>query len=211
MFKVLIDLLADLPKKVRMDIENESTREIRTKWVKIQYDFVPKYCKECRLQGHDAIDCWRLHPELVSHDKEKQATTGNVVEKEKNKGPLMIPTSGRVVGNAGQQWKEVRDNRIENTGKQDDLQNKTGKEIVSVDDGTQKVQKTNKFASLEVEEGEKERNSQLVMVETTITQGSPTTKSSDSGRLNPVDVVFTPTPIGNDKLAKQRRSVLRRM
>lgn len=43
--KVLIDLLADLPKNVRMDIEDEATGEVRTDWVKIQYDFMPKYYK----------------------------------------------------------------------------------------------------------------------------------------------------------------------
>lgn len=51
--KVLIDLLADLPKKVRKDIENKVTRMVRIEWVKIQYDYIPKYYKECRLQGHN--------------------------------------------------------------------------------------------------------------------------------------------------------------
>lgn len=55
--KVLVDLLTELPKKVRMDIENESTGEIRTEWVMIQYDFLPQYCKECRLQGYDEFEC----------------------------------------------------------------------------------------------------------------------------------------------------------
>lgn len=36
--KVLVDQLADLPKKVCMDIENELTGEIRTEWVNIRYD-----------------------------------------------------------------------------------------------------------------------------------------------------------------------------
>lgn len=60
--KVLVDLLADLPKKVCMDIENEATGETRMEWVKISYNFQPKYCKECRIQGHDMFECWRLHP-----------------------------------------------------------------------------------------------------------------------------------------------------
>lgn len=68
--KILVDLLADLPKKVRMDIEDEATREVRTKWVKINYDFLPKYCKQCKIQGHDQFECWQLHPELMeSNDK----------------------------------------------------------------------------------------------------------------------------------------------
>ncbi|XP_075087644.1 uncharacterized protein LOC142169650 [Nicotiana tabacum] len=54
--KVLVDLLTDLPKKVRMDIENKVSGEVKTTWVKIQYDYMPKYCKECRLQGHGMIE-----------------------------------------------------------------------------------------------------------------------------------------------------------
>lgn len=33
--KVLVDLLAELPKKVRMYIQNEATGEVRTEWVRI--------------------------------------------------------------------------------------------------------------------------------------------------------------------------------
>lgn len=65
--KVLVDLLVELPKKVRIDIENEVTRDIRTEWVTIKYDYMPKYCKECNLQGHDGFECWRLHPELLKN------------------------------------------------------------------------------------------------------------------------------------------------
>lgn len=62
--KVLVDLLAELPKKIRMDIDEEIYGGIRTEWVKVQYDMLPKYCKECKLQGHNEIECWRLHPVL---------------------------------------------------------------------------------------------------------------------------------------------------
>lgn len=55
--KVLVNLLADMPKQVRLDIENESMGEIRTEWVKIKYDFLPTYCKECKIQGHDMFAC----------------------------------------------------------------------------------------------------------------------------------------------------------
>lgn len=57
--KVRVDLLDELPKKVRMDIENEATGKVRTKWLKIQYDYLPKYCKSCKLQGHDYFECWK--------------------------------------------------------------------------------------------------------------------------------------------------------
>lgn len=121
--KVLVGLLVDLPKKIRMDIENEGIGDIRTEWVKNQYDFLPKYCKECRIQGHDDFEYWRIHSELMVDNKmNKQADGGSVVEKGKNKGPLMILTSGKVVGNISEQWKEVRDNRVQNGGKQTENQ-----------------------------------------------------------------------------------------
>lgn len=169
--KVLVDLLAELPKTIRMDIDNESTGEVRIEWVKIQYDYLPKYCKECRLQGHDEVECWRLHPELMVHDKLKQSEGDNDEVKEKNKGPLMILSSGKVVGNIGGQWKEVRDIRLKNTGKQDDVQIKPGKEIVPANGlVSQKVHVLNKFAALEVEEGEQEENNQLALVEKSVDQ-----------------------------------------
>lgn len=70
-----------------MGINNEATGEIRTEWVKIEYYFLPKYCREGRLQGYDKIDCWILHPELMIHDKDEHAAFGNIEYKEKNKGP----------------------------------------------------------------------------------------------------------------------------
>ncbi|XP_070057700.1 uncharacterized protein [Nicotiana tomentosiformis] len=70
--KVLVDLLAELPKKVRLDIDDEASGGVRTKWVRIQYDMLPKYCKECKLQGHDEIECWQLHPEFIENRSSKK-------------------------------------------------------------------------------------------------------------------------------------------
>lgn len=50
-----------------MDIVNETTGEIRSEWAKIQYDELPKYCKECKIQGHDQVECWHIHLELMKH------------------------------------------------------------------------------------------------------------------------------------------------
>lgn len=104
--KVLVDLLTDLPKKVRMDIVNESTGEVRTEWVMILYDYLPKYCKECKLQGHDISECWRINPELKDRKKIRQQESVEVVQRRNTKpakhdGPIMTLTSGKVVGNVG--------------------------------------------------------------------------------------------------------------
>ncbi|MCD9559758.1 hypothetical protein HAX54_018003, partial [Datura stramonium] len=47
--KVLVDILAQLPNHVRLDIEDEETGAIKIERVTINYDYLSKYCKECRL------------------------------------------------------------------------------------------------------------------------------------------------------------------
>lgn len=42
---------------------------------------MPKYCKKCKLQGHDENDCYVLHPEL--YPKEEKVVEG---DKDKVKG-----------------------------------------------------------------------------------------------------------------------------
>lgn len=64
----------------------------------------------------------------------------------------MILSSAKVVGNVGEQWKEICDNRVKKTVQQEKIQANAGKEIVPVD----VVQSTNKFASLMENSGEKE-------------------------------------------------------
>lgn len=97
---------------------------------------LPKYCKECKLQGHDHFECWRLHPELyVERENSNQAVNANV-QTNASAQPLMILSSGKVVGdlhgNTKEQWKEVRDNRVRNGVNPNADQGKTGKEIVLV-------------------------------------------------------------------------------
>lgn len=69
--KVLVDLLADLLKKLRMDMENEATGEICIEWMKIKYDYLPMYCKTCKLQGRGEFECWRIHLELMESKKKE--------------------------------------------------------------------------------------------------------------------------------------------
>lgn len=46
-----VNLLSDMPKTVRMDIEDENTGAVR------KYYLLPKYCVECILQGHNEEVC----------------------------------------------------------------------------------------------------------------------------------------------------------
>ncbi|XP_070017818.1 uncharacterized protein [Nicotiana sylvestris] len=155
-----------------MDIVNEPTGEVRTEWVTIRYDYLPKYCKECKLQGHHRIECWRINPELRESKNVQQQENVAIVQ-QGNKKPtkhdvhVMILTSGKVVGNVGPQWKEVRDNRGLNKGKQTEGSNKEGKEMVPVNNTpvTKQIQTTNQFAVLEIENGETNEGNQLAVVE----------------------------------------------
>lgn len=134
--KVLTNLLADRPKKVRMDIENESIGTVRMQWVKIQYDCIPKYCKECRLQGHNEEECSKLHPELVPVvDKQGDGGVAQGGGRKGNEQQLKILSSGKIVGNVGKNWREVRDNRVKNNANQENNQGKTRKEIVPIHQG----------------------------------------------------------------------------
>lgn len=66
--KVQVDLLSKFPDTVRMDIKDEKTGEVNAEFVTVQYDYMPKYCSECNLQGHNNNNCKVLHPELRVKD-----------------------------------------------------------------------------------------------------------------------------------------------
>ncbi|KAG5587094.1 hypothetical protein H5410_047528 [Solanum commersonii] len=55
--KVEVDLLRDFPKRIKIGMRRFNG-EVMEKWVKIKYDYVPKYCKTCMIQGHDEQQCY---------------------------------------------------------------------------------------------------------------------------------------------------------
>ncbi|KAK4706512.1 hypothetical protein R3W88_033929 [Solanum pinnatisectum] len=79
--KVQVDLLANLPRVVELEVVKNKTKTSRVDTVHIQYDMVPKYCKQCKLQGHAEKECRILHPELRTHkQKEGHADKEKFVE-----------------------------------------------------------------------------------------------------------------------------------
>lgn len=62
--KVQVDLLVDLPKFVKLEIEDLISQSSRVERIKVLCDILPKYCKKYKLQGHNEDDCSILHPEL---------------------------------------------------------------------------------------------------------------------------------------------------
>ncbi|KAH0661435.1 hypothetical protein KY284_026366 [Solanum tuberosum] len=73
--KVLVDLKGNFPNSVQMKIENPKTGKIRSNMIKIQYDYVPKYYFECKMQGHNKDNC---KAGKMPMRKEKQAKQSKI-------------------------------------------------------------------------------------------------------------------------------------
>lgn len=43
--------------------------DVLKKWIQIKYDYVPKYCKTCLIQGHDENQCYVKNLELFKKKK----------------------------------------------------------------------------------------------------------------------------------------------
>ncbi|KAK6803409.1 hypothetical protein RDI58_001193 [Solanum bulbocastanum] len=65
--KVQVDLLADKPEVVQLQLEDENTLENRVVTVRIQYDFLPIYCMKCKIQRHGIAD--KTEEKLEFEDK----------------------------------------------------------------------------------------------------------------------------------------------
>ncbi|KAH0669463.1 hypothetical protein KY285_023625 [Solanum tuberosum] len=61
--KVEVDLLGEFPKRINVGVRKQFG-EVMEKWIRIKYDYVPKYCKNCCIQGHDEQECYVIHLEL---------------------------------------------------------------------------------------------------------------------------------------------------
>lgn len=62
--KLQLDLLAERPQFVQIEIEDENTNATRSVKVKIKYDNILSYRRKCKIQGHMEDECRILHPEL---------------------------------------------------------------------------------------------------------------------------------------------------
>jgi len=85
-------LVGKLPHRIKINEENENTGELKSKWITIQYDHMPKYCKECCLQSHDEKECWNIHHELHNRDEQEGTMENNskLEEKEGNQISIFI-------------------------------------------------------------------------------------------------------------------------
>lgn len=153
-------------KELRFFEEADETGPEESKWIKIRYDYMPKYCKTCKKQGHKEEECWVVHPELhksfdgdvKDQGKEREVLVStDVVGTAANKSKVL--SSGKVVGKpttnqAKQEWMQARKNKYQRDKRGHIIEDKTGKEV---DKGkgktkTEEVATMNKFNALEVEE-----------------------------------------------------------
>ncbi|KAH0665113.1 hypothetical protein KY285_026319 [Solanum tuberosum] len=157
--KVEVDLLSDFPKRIKIGVRKQITRDVVEKWIRIKYDYVPKYCKTCKLQGHDENDYYIVHPEL--YPKEDKDNKDKVLEGERK------DDKGKGKDIQGQQ------NDDEQIFKEHSLKNGFGRGVQQKRTGVaqqwhKKIRPQvegvviigNKFTALEVEEGQSESRTQ---------------------------------------------------
>ncbi|KAH0644843.1 hypothetical protein KY284_032727 [Solanum tuberosum] len=164
--KVQVDILGEFPKFVEMEIINEATKESRLENVRIQYDMLPKYCKQCKVQGHEDEACRNLHPELrninVTNEKETdQEQKGSSNEEQGNEGDKGIVIAGINIKNAFDALTEdnEKEQPEESTGRNDNLNDQASEVKGQVDKGlhlsSTKEWITNAFANYQEKRGEK--------------------------------------------------------
>ncbi|WMV42195.1 hypothetical protein MTR67_035580 [Solanum verrucosum] len=74
--KVEVDLLGEFPKRINLGMRMKMG-EVMEKWIRNNYDYVPKYCKFCKLQGHNEKECVIIHPELYPKEENKKEETSD--------------------------------------------------------------------------------------------------------------------------------------
>ncbi|KAK4358421.1 hypothetical protein RND71_020650 [Anisodus tanguticus] len=89
--KVEADLLQEQPQRYNIQIMNGE--EMETMSYKIRYDFLPKYCTTCMLQGHDLQGCWKEHPELQPEKRNHGEDSVAAAAKGKATNPTRPPTN----------------------------------------------------------------------------------------------------------------------
>ncbi|KAH0711972.1 hypothetical protein KY289_007931 [Solanum tuberosum] len=73
--KVEVDLLREFLKRIKIGMRMQN-KEIVEKWIIIKYDYVPKYCQTCMIQGHNEEQCYVVHPELHPYKEKSQQEEG---------------------------------------------------------------------------------------------------------------------------------------
>ncbi|KAG5630892.1 hypothetical protein H5410_002609 [Solanum commersonii] len=160
--KVEVDLLGDFPKRVNLGIKKK-TGEIVAKWIDIKYDYLPKYCKSCKIQGNNEKDCFVLHSELYpKEDDNEKDKVGTVKQKIYNHQESWQENGAR----RGREWHRVGVSQRWNPKER----------VVNVEDG---LITGNKFNALNENENTDEKDDQQEEGEVLRT---PMLKKDDKGK-----------------------------
>uniref|UniRef100_A0A0V0HML8 Putative ovule protein n=1 Tax=Solanum chacoense TaxID=4108 RepID=A0A0V0HML8_SOLCH len=98
------------------------TREIKEKWITIKYDYMPKYCNSCKLQGHNEKECFILHPKLYpkeeeDEEKNKDNTNEDIIENIKVGQTCHKQGEGGSCDNKGKEKKGEEEFEVQNIKK----------------------------------------------------------------------------------------------
>nr|XP_016452471.1 PREDICTED: uncharacterized protein LOC107777024 [Nicotiana tabacum] len=117
--KVEVNLLSKFSQRIKLVEEEDEFGLEEFKWIKIKYDYIPKYCSACNKQGHNELECSVIDPELhktfeervddCDKDKELVGMTTNTTK---------VLTSGKVLGKSNanptkQEWMQMRQNKYQ--------------------------------------------------------------------------------------------------
>ncbi|KAG5585127.1 hypothetical protein H5410_045561 [Solanum commersonii] len=92
--KVEVDLMGYFPIRINVGVRKK-TGEVVEKWVAIKYDYVPKYCKTCKLQGHNEKECFIIHPELYPKEEKERDKKEELERRSKGK-ENMVENKGEI-------------------------------------------------------------------------------------------------------------------
>ncbi|WMV44980.1 hypothetical protein MTR67_038365 [Solanum verrucosum] len=79
--KVEIDLLANLPHRMRIQYVDQKTGKSVEQFQKFVYDNLPFYCNFCKHQGHNESDCRLLLGNTAARNQEEASQVGSEIEK----------------------------------------------------------------------------------------------------------------------------------
>ncbi|KAG5602307.1 hypothetical protein H5410_033677 [Solanum commersonii] len=123
--KVEVDLLSDFPKRIKIGVRKQSTGEVVEKWIRIKYDYVPKYCTTCKLQGHGVVTTVNKFTALEVEEGQSEANTQKKdnVRQEKDKGEEMPkdPNAEEISLLRNKDEDEEMEENIKSIGKEGDL------------------------------------------------------------------------------------------
>lgn len=100
--------------EVNVGIKKKSGK-IVAKWIQIKYNYLPKYCRTCKLQGHNEEDCFVLHPELFDDGKKENKENK---KEEPTKGGATVNTK---IMEEGKTKNNGEESQNDNAGKDENI------------------------------------------------------------------------------------------